>query len=167
MERLKKCWATWNLHHTHDRTAFDGPKEQWKYKFSGASMQYINMQTPSVPLSCFWKKFNLSFGFFCLPKCCLKDGVTQEPGQEDLQPLTAQSGSYLMLNFITMTKFAKWHYFPHCDNFMVLLFFDSHNYKFVFTNNSGERSSLLFRESEYDGAQIFIVFSFQWTWQRE
>lgn len=50
---------------------------------------------------------------------------------------------------------------------MVLLFFDSHNYKFVFTNNSGERSSLLFRESEYDGAQIFIVFSFQWTWQRE
>lgn len=47
---------------------------------------------------------------------------------------------------------------------MMLLFFDSYKYDFVFSNNSDKRSSLLFKESEYDVAQVFILFPFQWTW---
>lgn len=35
---------------------------------------------------------------------------------------------------------------------MMLFFFDSYNYEFIFTNNSCERSSFLFKESEYDVA---------------
>lgn len=34
----------------------------------------------------------------------------------------------------------------------MLLFFASYSYEFVFSNNSGERSSLLFKEGEYDVA---------------
>lgn len=67
------------------------------------------------------------------------------------QPSSASILSHV-LNFITTTESAKQGYFPHSDNLMMLLFFDCYKYEFVFTNNRGKRSSLLFKESEYDVA---------------
>lgn len=53
---------------------------------------------------------------------------------------------------MAMTEFAKECHFPHSDNFVMLLLFASYNYEFVFSNSSGERSSLLFKEGEYEVA---------------